>query len=314
MSNSKRPILMLMGPTASGKTALALKLAQWFPIEVISVDAAQIYKGLDIGTAKPDRQELEVCPHHLIDVREPHESYSAAEFRRDALALIEDIQGRGCLPLLVGGTMFYFHTLIHGIPNLPSGNTELRRSISDKAKRLGWPVLHQQLASKDPKRASQLAPTDGQRIQRALEIIELTGKQIEPLGTPLMELDGSVIKLALAPVNRMVLHANIRSRFEKMLENGLVSEVKAIIADERVNSELPAMKTVGYRQVSQYLAGKFSYNEMMEASLAATRQLAKRQLTWLRNQSLLTWFDSGHPLVGGSVKKYLEAHPTMTYC
>jgi len=305
------PVVFLMGPTASGKTAAALSLARRYPAEIINVDAAQVYRGMDIGTAKVGPEERATCPHHLIDIKEPDETYSAARFREDALGLIEEVRGRGRLPVLAGGTMFYFHTLLYGLPRLPPADPDLRAEIVELAARKGWPALHRRLAQADPRRAAEISPNDGQRIQRALEVNALTGRNVEhrlPMpGRPAWPL----IKLALAPSSRENLHRRIEVRFREMLDRGLVSEVAELLNTYGKPVEPASLKMVGYRQVSDYLKGKVGYNRMTEASIAATRRLAKRQLTWLRNQSAVTWIDSDHREAAGGILLYLDASPLM---
>lgn len=304
------PVLFLMGPTASGKTAMACTLASCYPVEIINVDAAQVYRGLDIGTAKASPREREAYPHHLIDIREPDQVYSAAQFRADALPLIEDIRARGRLPVLAGGTMFYFHTLLHGLPDLPSGDPALRARIEARAASRGWAALHRELAELDPDRAARISVNDRQRIQRALEVNALTGRNVEPRrrhsGVP-----WPLIRLALAPAVRESLHRRIEARFRQMLDRGLVAEVARLLEIHGGSTEPASLRMVGYRQVCDYLKGNVGYNRMTEASIAATRRLAKRQLTWLRNQSAVTWMDSNHPGAAQGIRLYLESHPLL---
>lgn len=304
-------MLFLMGPTASGKTAMACTLAKRFPVEIISVDAAQVYRGLDIGTAKASRAEREACRHHLIDIKYPDDTYSAAQFRGDALALIEEVRTRGHLPVLVGGTMFYFHVLLYGLPRLPPSDPYFRADIETRARREGWPMLHHELAEVDPRRAEEISPNDGQRIQRALEINTLTGKNVRRRSAVRGGTPWPLMRLALVPAIREHLHRRIEARFRRMLELGFVSEVAQLLEAYPGPSELPWLKMVGYRQVAGYLNREVGYNRMMEASIAATRRLAKRQLTWLRNQSAVTWIDSDHPGAAHGVCLYLESHPFM---
>lgn len=277
--------LMILGPTASGKTALALALARQLPVEIISVDSALVYRGMDIGTAKPTADERRQAPHHLIDIRDPAESYSAAEFCDDTWRLIDEIEGRGRLPLLVGGTMLYARTLLNPMDDLPGADPAIRARLDDEAANLGWPALHARLATRDPVTASRLPPTDAQRIQRALEVIEITGR-------PLSELQQAGQKppphpdirlISLEPSERSVLHARIARRFDQMLAEGFIDEVRALRQRPDLHAELPSMRAVGYRQVWQMLAGERTAGSLREAGIAATRQLAKRQLTWLRS-------------------------------
>lgn len=306
------PVVFLMGPTASGKTSLACAIARRYPVEVISVDAAQVYRGLDIGTAKVTAGERRVCPHHLIDIKQPDETYSAAQFRDDALRLIDEVRGRGRLPVLTGGTMFYFNALLHGLPELPPSDEDLRARIAARAERRGWPVLHAELAGIDPRRAAEIAPSDGQRIQRALEINALTGENVHRRSRVNGSPPWPLIRLALAPGRRDGLHRRIEARFRRMLETGLVDEVADLLENYGGSPEPSSLKMVGYRQVSGYLKGELGYNRMMEASIAATRRLAKRQLTWLRGQSAVVWIDCDHPDATHGVCEYLDSSPLMT--
>lgn len=305
------PVVFLMGPTASGKTALAVSIARRYAVEIISVDAAQVYRGLDIGTAKATAGERGICPHHLIDIRQPDESYSAAQFRDDASRLIDEVRGRGRVPVLAGGTMFYFNALLHGLPELPPADRNLRAEIAARAAREGWPALHAELAGIDPRRAAELAPADGQRIQRALEINALTGGNVHRRPGVNDSPPWPLIRLALAPASRDSLHRRIETRFRRMLRTGLVDEVAGLLENYPGPPEPPSLKLVGYRQVSAYLRGQVGYNRMMEASFAATRRLAKRQLTWLRGQPALTWIDSDHPGAVRGVCEYLDSSPLM---
>jgi tRNA dimethylallyltransferase len=305
------PVIFLMGPTASGKTSLSLSIARRYPVEIISVDAAQVYRGMDIGTAKADAGERSRCPHHLIDIRRPDEPYSAAQFRDDALRLIDEVRARGHVPLLAGGTMFYFNALLHGLPDLPPSDAGLRAELAARASRQGWPALHARLARIDPRRAAEISPADGQRIQRALEINALTGRNVHRRrvnGAPPWPL----IRLVWAPARRDRLHRRIETRFRRMLEIGLVDEVAELLEMYGDRPEPPSLKMVGYRQVATYLRGQVGYNRMTEASIAATRRLAKRQLTWLRGQPGVIWIDSEHPDADRGVQKYLESSPLMT--
>jgi len=288
-----KPVVLLMGPTASGKTGVALALAKVFPVEIISVDSALIYRGMDIGTAKPSATELAQVPHHLIDILDPAESYSAAQFRADALRLIGEIQGRGKLPLLVGGTMLYFKALRGGLDVLPKADATLRAQLDAEARRDGWPALHARLAQVDAATAARLAPNDAQRIQRALEIYELTGTPMSSLfqqRTPQKNLH-RYLPLALEPSDRAVLHQRIEQRFDAMLTGNFLEEVRALWARGDLHPSLPSMRCVGYRQAWEYLEGSCAAEDMRARSIAATRQLAKRQLTWLRSMEDRTVFD-----------------------
>ena len=282
--NRLPPAICLMGPTASGKTAVSLGLTLRFPLEIVSVDSAQVFRDMDIGTAKPDRATLEKFPHHLIDLISPEESYSAARFRSDALRVMAEITARGRIPLLAGGTMLYFKALRDGLSDLPQADAELRRAIDEEAQRRGWPALHADLAALDSAAAARLKPTDAQRIQRALEVVRLTGA---PLAESIARRTGAavpyrLIQLALQPSDRAVLHARIARRFDAMLEAGLIDEVSALRRKYRLHAGLPSMRCVGYRQVWDYLEGRSDRAALREKGIAATRQLAKRQLTWLR--------------------------------
>jgi len=282
-----------MGPTASGKTAVSLGLTLRFPLEIVSVDSAQVFRDMDIGTAKPDRAMLAQFPHHLIDLISPEESYSAARFRSDALRVMAEITARGKIPLLAGGTMLYFKALRDGLSDMPQADAELRRAIDAEAQQRGWPALHADLAQCDPAAAARLKPTDAQRIQRALEVVRLTGVPLaESLarktdaGTPFR-----LIQIALLPSDRAVLHDRIAQRFDAMLADGLIDEVIALRRKYRLDAALPSMRCVGYRQVWEFLEGGCDRAALREKGIAATRQLAKRQLTWLRSWPDVTTFD-----------------------
>jgi len=282
-----------MGPTASGKTTVAVELCARFPLEIVSVDSAQVFRHMDVGTAKPGRDVLRRAPHHLIDILEPTQRYSAAQFVDDANALIGEISGRGRMPLLVGGTMLYFSALRQGLSHLPPADPDVRRVIDAMAADSGWPALHQELARVDPASAARLHPGDAQRIQRALEVYYLSG---EPMSAHLARGRSAappyrLIALALEPGARAALHERIAQRFEAMLELGLIGEVRRLRETYDLNPSLPSMRAVGYRQVWQYLDGEYSLAGLREKGVAATRQLAKRQLTWLRAMQEVTRFD-----------------------
>lgn len=277
--------IFLMGPTASGKTGLAVELFKHLPVELISVDSALVYRDMDIGTAKPDAAMLAEAPHHLIDIIDPTEAYSAAQFRADALRLMADISARGKIPLLVGGTMLYFQTLQGGLSGLPSANPEVRAKLDAEALQIGWPGMHAKLAKIDPETAARLKTTDSQRIQRALEVYELSGQTMTALFAQQQSevLPYRLLKLALVPAERKVLHERIALRFDQMLAAGFVDEVKGLLAKyPGLHAALPSMRCVGYRQALEYLNGDYGLSELREKGIAATRQLAKRQLTWLR--------------------------------
>jgi|TARA_B110000879_G_C11130699_1_gene495897 tRNA dimethylallyltransferase len=286
MNNKSLPkAIFLMGPTASGKTNAAISLLQDYPIELISVDSALVYKGMDIGTAKPDAETLKRAPHHLIDLIQPTEAYSAANFRTDALALMSDITARGKVPLLVGGTMLYFKALESGLGNLPEANQAIRDKLDLEAKAFGWPAMHQKLASIDPETAARLMPNDMQRIQRALEVYEVSGETMTALYARQTSepLPYHILKLALVPSDRKVLHQRIALRFEQMLANGFINEVKnMLIQYPSLTADTTSMRCVGYRQALMYLNGEYDDVELQDRGIFATRQLAKRQLTWLR--------------------------------
>jgi tRNA dimethylallyltransferase len=273
-----------MGPTASGKTAAAVALAQQLPVELVSVDSALVYRNMNIGTAKPDAATLAVAPHHLIDIIDPTKVYSAAAFRVDALRLMQEITSRGKIPVLVGGTMLYFHALRFGLSDLPQADTDIRDEIEEQAARLGWPALHAELASADPETAARLKPNDAQRIQRALEIYRISGQPMSALIAlqETYQLPYNLLSLALVPAERKQLHERIASRFADMLKTGLLDELKMLRNKYTLNSEMPSMRCVGYRQAWQFLEGAIDGAELLDQGIAATRQLAKRQLTWLR--------------------------------
>jgi tRNA dimethylallyltransferase len=273
-----------MGPTASGKTALAVKLVERFPLEIISVDSALVYRGMDIGTAKPDAATLARAPHHLLDIRDPTEVYSAAAFCDDARRLMAAITARGRVPLLVGGTMLYFRALLRGLDDLPRADAALRQKLEAEAATRGWPALHADLAQVDPITAARLAPNDSQRIGRALEVFQLTGTPMSALLDQAQStLPYRVLQLALIPSDRAVLHQRIAQRFDAMLADGLLYEVKSLRQVHALKADLPSMRAVGYRQAWAYLEGEIDLADLRAQGIAATRQLAKRQLTWLRS-------------------------------
>jgi len=285
--------LALVGPTASGKTAIALALAAEWPIEIISVDSALVYQGMDIGTAKPTLAERQAVVHHLIDIRDPAQSYSAADFARDATALISDIRGRGKLPLLVGGTMLYIKALIEGLDDLPLADPAVRADIEEEAHDRGWPALHAELALVDPPTAQRLPPHDAQRIARALEVWRITGKPLSSFFGTTRVAGPRVALLSLEPQDRKWLHQRIEQRFDAMLEHGLVDEVKALRSRGDLQADLPSMRCVGYRQawealndIEEGIPLATAMRLMRERGIAASRQLAKRQLTWLRGMPL----------------------------
>jgi len=284
--------VLLMGPTCSGKTALALTLAERFPIEIISVDSAQVYRGMDVGTAKPSSEVLAAVPHHLVDIRDPAESYSAGRFRRDALSLVAEIRARGRVPLLVGGTMLYFRALTRGIAPLPEANADLRARIDAQARELGWPALHAGLAERDPEAAARIRPADGQRIQRALEVLELTGRRLSDLQKLAEPAPLSLMAFALLPVRREELYSRIDQRFLEMMRSGFLDEVRSLRARGDLHADLPSLRSVGYRQLWAHLAGQSGLEAAILAGQRATRNLAKRQLTWVNGDSSVSWLRS----------------------
>ena len=287
MADSKTlpPAIFLLGPTASGKTGLALELAARFPFDIVSVDSAQVFRDMDIGTAKPDRGTLVRFPHRLIDLITPEESYSAARFRAEALREMAEITARGRMPLLVGGTMLYFKVLRQGLADLPQADAALRAEIDAAAAANGWPALHAELARLDPATAARLKPTDAQRIQRALEVVRLGGKPVDTwfAEQSAASLPYRVLALALLPQDRAVLHQRIAARYAEMLDAGLVDEVISLRKKYRLHADLPSMRCVGYRQVWEMLEGRLPPAELLDRGVFATRQFAKRQLTWLRS-------------------------------
>ncbi len=298
-----------MGPTASGKSALAMKLAGYFPVEIISVDSAQVYRDMNVGTAKPGHDDRARVPHHLIDILEPTARYSAAEFARDAGRLIAEIRGRGKLPLLVGGTMLYFKALTQGLNDLPAADPALRAAIDARAVEHGWPRLHEELAAIDPVTAARLQPADRQRIQRALEVFQISGR---PLSALLEESSREAtttnfLRMALVPSERAALHRRIAQRFDAMLDGGLIDEVRSLRERYVLTPELPAMRAVGYRQVWNYLDGTIDFPTLRNQGIFATRQLAKRQLTWLRATEAQL-FDRQSPAVEKNAIEWITRH------
>lgn len=291
--NTASPVVAIMGPTASGKTALAISLAQQIGGEIISVDSALVYKGMDIGTAKPSMEERAGVAHHLIDIIDPSQSYSVSQFVYDTERLIGEILARGKLPILAGGTMMYFNALINGISPLPKSDEKIRDEITQQAQRLGWSKLHDELRGVDPISGERIHPNDPQRITRALEVYRSTGKTL----THWQQQEGekcpyNIAQFAIAPADRAVLHERIATRFDMMLEQGFEKEVVKLYERSDLHEDLPSIRSVGYRQMWQYLDGQLSYAEMRERGIIATRQLAKRQLTWLRGWEQVTWLDT----------------------
>jgi tRNA dimethylallyltransferase len=304
------PVLCLAGPTAAGKSASTLALAARWPVEIINVDSATIYRGMDIGTAKPSREERARVPQHLLDIRDPAESYSAAEFEHDAGRLIEEIEARGRIPLLCGGTMLYYKALREGLNALPQADAAIRAAIDREAAETGWPALHRELSGYDPETAARLSPNDSQRLQRAIEIYRISGR---PMSAWLREARPaasagvqrrSYVTLSLEPSDRHALHARIDQRYRKMINDGLIDEVAALHARPDLHTGLPSVRCVGYRQIWDYLEGQASLEEAVERAIAATRQLAKRQLTWLRSQPERMVIDCLAPDVADQVVKH----------
>lgn len=290
------PAIFIMGPTASGKTALAMALHKRFPVDVISVDSALIYRGMDVGTAKPTAQELAATPHRLIDIRDPAQAYSAADFRSDALREMAEITAAGRVPLLVGGTMLYFKALLEGLSPLPPADPVVREEIERRAATEGWEALHRQLNEIDPVSANRIHPNDPQRLSRALEVFFISGKTL----TELTKISGEslpyqVYQFAIAPATRELLHQRIELRFRQMLDAGFEAEARKLFVRNDLHMDLPSIRCVGYRQMWSYLSGETSYDEMVYRGICATRQLAKRQMTWLRGWDSVQWLDSDCP-------------------
>lgn len=306
-TTSLPPAIFLMGPTASGKTALAIDLVENYNCEIISVDSALVYKGMDIGTAKPDAELQTRAPHRLIDLIDPAEAYSAAMFREDALREMADITAKGKVPLLVGGTMMYFKFLRDGAAQLPTADEEVRQRLLAEGEEFGWPHMHAKLGEIDPVSAERLKPMDSQRIQRALEVFEVSGKTLTQFWAEQNEqpLPYNVISFAVMPKERKTLHKRIAQRYQIMMKQGFVEEVKQLFVRDDLHEDLPSIRCVGYRQVWQYLKGEIDYDEMIERGIIATRQLAKRQITWLRSWPDLHWLDTEDPNLLKSALKIL---------
>jgi tRNA dimethylallyltransferase len=306
--------IFLMGPTASGKTDLALSLVKHLACDIISVDSAMVYKEMDIGTAKPSKDILAQTPHRLIDIRDPADPYSAAQFCQDALAEIKTIHAAGRIPLLVGGTMLYFHTLQQGISDLPSANSKIRERLNLEAEQIGWKAMHQRLSEIDPISAQRIHFNDPQRIQRALEVYEISGKTMTEwyAQKPAQAWSYPTIKIILSPAERHILHEKIAQRFHMMLSQGFIEEVRALFERGDLSLELPAIRSVGYRQAWHYLMGELTKDELTELAIIATRQLAKRQLTWLRTQTDAIWIDSQEQNITPLVLKYLNKIYTLS--
>ncbi|MGV6827186.1 MAG: tRNA (adenosine(37)-N6)-dimethylallyltransferase MiaA [bacterium] len=305
---SATPVIFLMGPTASGKTDLAVSLHEKLPVELISVDSALVYRGMNIGTAKPEPEVLARAPHHLIDIRDPTETYSAANFREDALELIDEMHARERIPLLVGGTMLYFNAMQKGLADLPDADPEVRAQLESDLAEFGLAAMHQRLSEVDPDAASRIHSNDPQRILRALEIHQITGQPMSRLLEEQQEqpLPYPVIKLVRAPTDRTVLHDRIASRFDQMLEHGFEGEVRRLMDVPGFSPALPSMRAVGYRQMIEYLLGETDFATMREKGIIATRQLAKRQFTWLRKEKDALWLDDSNKDLVGCVMNELE--------
>ena len=293
-SNNKKPAILLMGPTAAGKTDLAIELAKRYPVELISVDSALVYRQMDIGTGKPSRELLQQYPHHLVDIIDPRDSYSAGQFVRDVSALIADIHTRNRVPLLVGGTMLYFRALLRGIADMPEADAGFRAELMARAAVESWPALHAELAARDPVSAQRIGSNDAQRIQRALEVMHLTGKTMSSVQSeaqpPLPEVD--YVAIGLNPVEREALYARIEARFHQMMLNGFLDELHNLYSRGDLNAALPALRAVGYRQLWQHLTGACSLEQAVQQGILATRHLARRQLIWMRAEPALQWVDS----------------------
>ena len=305
------PAIFIMGPTASGKTDLAVRLMDHFPIEIISVDSALIYKGMNIGTAKPDKATLEKAPHRLIDFLDPSQAYSAADFRRDALAEMQQITNNGNIPVLVGGTMLYYRALENDLAKLPSANVDIRKKLDQQAVEQGWHAMHKRLESIDPESAARIHPNDSQRIQRALEVYEITGENLTCLHQKAKHntLPYELLKIALIPENREWLKERAALRFDQMIEQGFMVEIQHLFDRKDLNSDLPSMRCVGYRQAWSYLNGNIDFNEMKNRAIVATRQLAKRQLTWLRSEKKVSRYDAQHynlSSIIGEIRLFLD--------
>nr|VFK42468.1 MAG: tRNA dimethylallyltransferase [Candidatus Kentron sp. TC]VFK43225.1 MAG: tRNA dimethylallyltransferase [Candidatus Kentron sp. TC]VFK56893.1 MAG: tRNA dimethylallyltransferase [Candidatus Kentron sp. TC] len=310
---NKTPVIFLSGPTASGKTDIAVDLVRRLPLEIISVDSTLVYRGLDVGTGKPKPDILAMAPHRLVDIRDPAQAYSAAEFVKDARTAIREIEKNSRIPLLVGGTGLYFRALRYGLSPLPAANPAVRKQLTEQAEKWGWSMLHQRLAQVDPLAAARIHPNDPQRIQRALEVYELTNSPMTTLLARRSEntLDYPIIQLVLEPTDRSALRERIAARFHEMLAHGLVVEVGRLRARGDLHDDLPSMRAVGYRQVWSHLSGRVSYPDMVAAAIATTRQLAKRQLTWLRSEIDATRFSCQDVTVLDKILFYLSKNSLL---
>lgn len=297
IGHCKQSAIFLMGPTAAGKTDAAIRLHEQHQADIISVDSALVYRGMDIGTAKPDSKTLQRAPHALIDIREPWQPYSASDFRRDARQLMQQSWDNQRIPLLAGGTMLYYKALQQGLSSLPSADETIRAELAQQAAQHGWPMLHERLQQIDPESAERIHANDSQRLSRALEVYEITGQTMTALYAQDSEQGLAVkpLKIIISPADRALLHARIEQRFKQMLDVGFLDEVKALLADKRNHADLPAMRSVGYRQAIEHLNGGTDYEEFVYKGIVATRQLAKRQLTWLRKEDNAVWLDPTEP-------------------
>jgi tRNA dimethylallyltransferase len=305
------PVPLIMGPTGAGKTDLALRLAARYPIEIVSVDSAMVYRGMDIGTGKPTADVLERFPHHLVDILDPSQAYSAGQFVRDVLQVIAAVRGRGKLPVLVGGTMLYFRALRRGMAEMPSADPRVRQEIDADAAREGWPALHARLAALDPVTAQRIQPNDGQRIQRALEVHRLTGKTLSELHAHTRPADPAMTfaAFAWAPSDRERLYDAIHRRFELMMQAGLLEEVRRLYERGDLHAQLPAIRSVGYRQLWEHLSGKESLGSSVQRAIFATRHLARRQLIWLRAENDVRWCDTLDSAAADQIEQAVE-----TFC
>ncbi len=297
VADNNKPAIFLMGPTAAGKTDAAIRLHEQHQADIISVDSALVYRGMDIGTAKPDSKTLQRAPHALIDIREPWQPYSASDFRRDARQLMQQSWDNQRIPLLAGGTMLYYKALQQGLSSLPSADETIRAELAQQAAQHGWPMLHERLQQIDPESAERIHANDSQRLSRALEVYEITGQTMTALYAQDSEQGLAVkpLKIIISPADRALLHARIEQRFKQMLDVGFLDEVKALLADKRNHADLPALRSVGYRQAIEHLNGGTDYEEFVYKGIVATRQLAKRQLTWLRKEDNAVWLDPTEP-------------------
>lgn len=310
MTGPNKPAVYLIGPTAAGKTDLALELVQAFPLEIVSMDSALVYRGMDIGTGKPSRATLERVPHHLVDILDPSERYSAGQFVRDARRAMEDIRARGKVPLVVGGTMLYYKALTEGIADMPGADPAVRADIDARGAQLGWPALHAELAAVDPIAAQKILPNDAQRIQRALEVYRLTGKPLSALQaqTVRQTLNDNALALVWSPADRSALYDRIAKRFEAMMAAGFLDEVRRLYQRADLSPELPSIRSVGYRQLWRHVAGECELAEAVQLGVIATRQLARRQLIWLRAMRGLRAFDSLDRAAAALIKSEVAAH------